>query len=140
MLTAALMLLEELSPLERAVFVLREVLGCAFSEIASALGCSQTACRQLADALCPAGEDGARAARWPRRIDGAENVARALVAIVPPLNRVGITLEHHRADGRPGAVFRDRDGRDLEAGMLLDIADGQVRTIRLGNNPTPDSA
>lgn len=46
--TAALVLLERLSPLERAVFVLREVFGFGFPEIASAVGRSEAACRQLA--------------------------------------------------------------------------------------------
>jgi RNA polymerase sigma-70 factor (ECF subfamily) len=45
---AALLLLEQLTPLERAVFVLREVFGFDFSEIASAVGRSEAACRQLA--------------------------------------------------------------------------------------------
>ncbi|MEV7387740.1 MULTISPECIES: RNA polymerase sigma-70 factor [unclassified Streptomyces] len=45
---AALLLLERLSPLERAVFVLREVFGFAFSEVASAVDRSEAACRQLA--------------------------------------------------------------------------------------------
>lgn len=45
---AALLLLERLSPLERAVFVLREVFGFGFAEIASAVGRSEAACRQLA--------------------------------------------------------------------------------------------
>jgi RNA polymerase sigma-70 factor, ECF subfamily len=45
---AALLLLERLSPLERAVFVLREVFEFSFSEIASAVGRSESACRQLA--------------------------------------------------------------------------------------------
>jgi RNA polymerase sigma-70 factor, ECF subfamily len=45
---AALLLLERLTPLERAVFVLREVFGVGFSEIACAVGRSETACRQLA--------------------------------------------------------------------------------------------
>jgi RNA polymerase sigma-70 factor, ECF subfamily len=45
---AALLLLERLTPLERAVFVLREVFGFDFPEVASALGRSEAACRQLA--------------------------------------------------------------------------------------------
>jgi nucleoside-diphosphate-sugar epimerase/ketosteroid isomerase-like protein len=39
---------ERLSPLERAVFVLREVFAFGFGEIASAVGRSEAACRQLA--------------------------------------------------------------------------------------------
>ena len=45
---AALLLLERLSPLERAVFVLREVFAFGFPEVASAVGRSEEACRQLA--------------------------------------------------------------------------------------------
>src|SRR5215467_7086240 len=45
---AALLLLERLSPLERAVFVLREVFGFGFGEVASAVERSEEACRQLA--------------------------------------------------------------------------------------------
>jgi RNA polymerase sigma-70 factor (TIGR02957 family) len=44
---AALLLMERLSPLERAVFLLREVFAFGFDEIASAVGRSEAACRQL---------------------------------------------------------------------------------------------
>ncbi|WP_018179201.1 RNA polymerase sigma-70 factor [Jongsikchunia kroppenstedtii] len=46
--TAALVLLERLSPLERAVFVLRDVFGFGFADIATTVGRSEDACRQLA--------------------------------------------------------------------------------------------
>jgi RNA polymerase sigma-70 factor, ECF subfamily len=45
---AALLLLEQLSPLERAVFVLRDVFAFEFGEIAEVVGRSPDACRQLA--------------------------------------------------------------------------------------------
>jgi RNA polymerase sigma-70 factor (ECF subfamily) len=45
--TAALLLLERLSPLERAAFVLREVFDFGYPEVASAVGRSESACRQL---------------------------------------------------------------------------------------------
>jgi RNA polymerase sigma-70 factor, ECF subfamily len=45
---AALLMLERLTPLERAVFVLGEVFGFSGPEIASAVGRSEAACRQLA--------------------------------------------------------------------------------------------
>jgi RNA polymerase sigma-70 factor, ECF subfamily len=45
---AALLLLERLTPLERAVFVLRDVFGFGFPEIASVVGRSEAACRKLA--------------------------------------------------------------------------------------------
>ncbi|WP_037623008.1 RNA polymerase sigma-70 factor [Streptomyces aureus] len=44
---AALLLLERLSPLERSVFVLRDVFAFGFDEIAAAVGRSEAACRQL---------------------------------------------------------------------------------------------
>ena len=44
---AALLLLERLSPPERAVFVLREVFGFGYDEIASTVDRSEAACRQL---------------------------------------------------------------------------------------------
>lgn len=44
---AALLLLERLTPLERAAFVLREVFAFGYPEIAAAVGRSEAACRQL---------------------------------------------------------------------------------------------
>ncbi|WP_420114979.1 RNA polymerase sigma factor SigJ [Pseudactinotalea sp.] len=45
---AALLLLERLTPLERAVFVMREVFQFGYDDVAAAVGRSEPACRQLA--------------------------------------------------------------------------------------------
>lgn len=67
-----LLLLETLTPHERAVFVLREVLDLEFAEIAGAVGKSQAACRQL---LHRAREHlASRRRRFPRR-DAQEMLA-----------------------------------------------------------------
>ncbi|MEV7885289.1 sigma factor-like helix-turn-helix DNA-binding protein [Streptomyces sp. NPDC002817] len=123
--TAAVALLEQLSPLERAVFVLSEIFGCDVSEIASAVGCSEAACRRLAGAVSLMCEP----VPWPRRIEGAELVARTLAAIVPALLRIGVTLEQQEISRSPGAVFRDREGRALSS-LALDFLDGRIHSIR----------
>ena len=65
-LSVALMLiLERLSPLERASFLLHDVFGLEFAEVAAALGRGEAACRQLAARATPISTPGARA--FPRR-------------------------------------------------------------------------
>lgn len=177
--TASLLLLERLSPLERAVFVLREVFGFGFADVASAVGRSEAACRQLAvrakqhmeagrprfeadrrererlaarfytamrsgdvdglRALLAAdvqmvGDSGGKAPQWGTGVFGAPNVARVLAATVPYLMEVGAVVEEGPVNGQPGAVFRDRDGRVVNT-MALDIAGGQIQTIRAVINP-----
>jgi RNA polymerase sigma-70 factor, ECF subfamily len=64
---AALLLLERLSPLERAVFVLREVFGFGFPEVGVAVGRSEAACRQLAARARRHMDDGRRRFEADRR-------------------------------------------------------------------------
>ncbi|MGW0771340.1 sigma factor-like helix-turn-helix DNA-binding protein [Streptomyces sp. NPDC002676] len=134
LLTAALLVLERLSPLERAVFVLREAFGCGISDIASAVGCSEAACRQLVAAIAMTSDGGREPLPWPTYIAGAENVARLLAAIVPPLLRVGVTLEERPVDGRPGSLFRDRTGKVLNA-LALDSSEGRNSELQLVITP-----
>jgi RNA polymerase sigma-70 factor (ECF subfamily) len=176
---AALLLLERLSPLERAVFVLREVLGFGFAEIASAVDRSEDACRQLAvrarrhmDAGRPRFEadrrardelaarffeamrDGAldglrdllaadvqliadgggKAPQLARGLVGADNVARVLHAMVPPMVDVGVRFERHEVNGQPGLIIRDGEGRVLTV-WSLDVLDGRIQYIRAVLNP-----
>ncbi|MFF9024360.1 RNA polymerase sigma-70 factor [Streptomyces eurythermus] len=176
---AALLLLERLSPLERAVFVLREVFDFGFPEIAEAVDRSEAACRQLLvrarrhmaegrprfeadrterDALASrffdalregdviglrdllaadvsmAGDGGGKAPQLARSVLGAENVARLLASVFPQLAGIGVTCEPHQVNGQPGAVFRDPEGRVLNA-VALDVLDGRIQAIRIVVNP-----
>jgi RNA polymerase sigma-70 factor (ECF subfamily) len=126
---AALSLLERLTPLQRAVFVLRQVFDCAPARAAAAVGCSEATYHHIATAVSrTTGTDG-RLPSWPPHIAGADHVARALAAIVPALTGVGITMEPHQAGHCQGAVFRDHAGQPLGA-LDLDVLDGRISRIR----------
>ncbi|MEV6117788.1 RNA polymerase sigma-70 factor [Streptomyces sp. NPDC052109] len=176
---ASLLLLERLSPLERAVFVLREVFAFGFPEIASAVGRSEAACRQLAvrarrhmdagrprfeagreereelaerffDALKEGNVEGLRALlaadasivadsggkapRFAQGFFGADQVCRMLAGVVRPFLGIGGRMEPRQVNGRPGAVFRDRDGKVVNT-WTLEVLDGRIQTIRAVNNP-----
>ncbi|MFF2008256.1 RNA polymerase sigma-70 factor [Streptomyces sp. NPDC058195] len=176
---AALVLLERLSPLERAVFLLREVFAFGFDEVAEAVGRSEAACRQLlvrarrhmaagrprfaADSgerqelarrffealragdvaglqrllaadVQMVGDGGGKAPQLARAVTGARSVARLLGTFFPRLFCTGATCEPCEVNGQPGAVFRDRDGRVLNA-MVLDVVGGRVETVRGVLNP-----
>jgi RNA polymerase sigma-70 factor (ECF subfamily) len=176
---AALLLLERLNPIERAVFVLREVFGFSFPEIAGAVGKSETACRQhavrarrhmeagrprfeadrkkreelaerffdafregdvdglrefLAADASMVGDSGGKAPQWGAGIHSARNVARVLASLVKPFIQIGGIIETREVNGQPGAIFRERDGKVISA-WSLDIADGQIQTIRAVLNP-----
>jgi RNA polymerase sigma-70 factor (ECF subfamily) len=176
---AALLLLERLTPLERAVFVLREVFGFDFPEVAAAVGRSEPACRQLAvrarrhmnagrprfeadrkereelasrffdalregdveslrellaDDVQMVGDAGGKAPQWGKSIIGVENVARVLASTIPWFVQIGGTIERHELNGQPGAIFRDRDNKVLNA-VVLDVLDGRIQIVRSVINP-----
>ncbi|MDT7847524.1 sigma factor-like helix-turn-helix DNA-binding protein [Streptomyces justiciae] len=134
LLTAALLVLERLSPLERAVFVLREAFGCSVEETAAAVGCSPEACGQLVAAIATTSDGDRDPLPWPTYIAGTQNVARLLAAIVPPLRRIGVTVENRVVNGRPGSVFRDRTGRVLNA-LTLGVHEDRIEEVHLVVNP-----
>jgi hypothetical protein len=187
---AMLVVLETLSPLERAVFVLREAFGMPYAEIAEILGRKEEAVRQLARrarehvqergsrfeadqaaqrrvterfleatssgdletlmrVLAPGvtlmADGGGRALAPRRPVRGAEKVARFLLSVATEertarfLQSVGaepsLDVRVHLAqiNGGPGIVVAV-GGRPISA-LVLDVADGLVRTIHLVANP-----
>jgi RNA polymerase sigma-70 factor (ECF subfamily) len=80
------------------------------------------------------GDGGGKAPQLPRTIFGADNVARVLASFSPWFVRIGGELERHEVNGQPGAIFRDRDHRVLNA-LTLDVLDGRIQAIRGVINP-----
>lgn len=81
-----------------------------------------------------ASDGGGKAPQAARAAVGAGNVARLLAAVVPLLARVDVTFEPYEVNARPGAVFRDRDGKVLQI-LALDVLDGRIQDIRAVINP-----
>lgn len=173
---AMLVVLETLSPLERAVFVLREVFGFGYAEIAEATGRSQPAIRQVAhrarghvqarrprvatpdvshdevagrfllaartgdlqqlmDVLAPDAvlltDGGGKVRAALRPIEGADKVARFLLAVAPPETRLDI--EWSTVNGAPAALVLV-DGR-LDSVASVDTEGDRVTRIYLVRNP-----
>ncbi len=177
---ALLVLLESLSPLERAVFLLREVFEYGYDDIASVVGKREENCRQIAlrarrhvearkprfeasrgrreelarrfflavgegdteglvgllaaDAVSYA-DGGGKTQTFTRPVSGRARVARAFLEFGTWLEILGaVGMRPAEVNGQPGALFLDHDGRVVLV-VSLDIADGQVQTIRAITNP-----
>ncbi|MGE5290593.1 MAG: RNA polymerase sigma-70 factor [Micromonosporaceae bacterium] len=173
---AVMVVLETLTPLERAVFVLREVFGYGYDELAASLGRSEASVRQLAHrarehvqarrprfepgreeqrrvteeflSACVGGDlgrlistlapgvrliaDSGGKARAPRRvIVGARKVARFLLAVAG--DAAGLEIRVADVNGGTGLIGFDA-GRPAVA-VIFEIADGQVQSLYLVNNP-----
>jgi RNA polymerase sigma-70 factor (ECF subfamily) len=176
---AFLLLLERLSPVERAVFLLHDVFGYGYDEVADIVGKSEDNCRQLAlrarrhvserkprfeasrgkreelasrffaavgggdmDGLVAMlaqdavvyGDSGGTRPSWPRPIAGRDHVGRLLLGLSEQIRQVGIEIAPAEVNGQPGALFLDAEGRLVNV-FVLDIADGQVQTVRSVINP-----
>ena len=176
---AFLVLLESLSPTERAVFLLHEVFGYDYAEIAGITGKSEPNCRQilararrhvdegkprfepsreqrdqvarrffaatqggdlngLLELLDPDvvvyGDGGGKAWAGRHPIAGAVQVARFMLGLGRRAPALGARIELTWVNGQPGAIVYDPQDRVINA-FALDIADGQVQTIRSVLNP-----
>jgi RNA polymerase sigma-70 factor (ECF subfamily) len=176
---AFLLLLERLSPVERAVFLLHDVFSYGYDEIARIVGKSEDNCRQLAararrhvgehkprfeasrrkredlaarffgavgdgdmDGLVTMlaadvvvyGDSGGTSPSWPRPIVGRDRAARLLNGVAQQIRQAGISIQPAEVNGQPGARLLDPGGR-LVSVFVLDIADGQVQTVRSVINP-----
>ncbi|HZO61333.1 MAG TPA: RNA polymerase sigma-70 factor [Solirubrobacterales bacterium] len=176
---AFLVLLESLSPEQRAVFLLREVFDYPYDQIAEIVGKSEDNVRQLAvrarrhveegrsrfdasreqrdeladrffaaveegeleglEALLAEdvelhGDGGGKAPALARPVFGRDRVARTLQAWWKAGSRFGATARRVDVNGQPGVLLLTPDGQIISV-LALDIADGQVQTLRGIVNP-----
>jgi len=129
---AFLLLLQTLSPLERAVFVLHEVFDTPMPEVSTALGRSEAACRQLLHRARKHVASGRSRRPAPAAAEGA------VVALMTALAQgdldalKGLLLEEVRAEsdhgGRVSAIRRSVTGADAVARLLAGLATKLGRT------------
>ena len=177
---AFLLLLESLSPVERAVFLLHDVFDYGYGEVAQIVHRSEDNTRQLAvrarrhvderkprfevsradrerlavrffdaiedgdvDGLVEMlaadvevhGDGGGTRPSFRNPIFGAsDRVVRLLLGFGRHARERGETIRRVEVNGQPGVTFLDPDG-NLIFVMSIDIADGQVQTIRSVINP-----
>jgi RNA polymerase sigma-70 factor (ECF subfamily) len=150
---AMLVLLESLSPEQRAVLLLHDVFDYGYPEIAGIVGKSEAGVRQqrffeaaeqgdlaglealLASDVQLTGDGGGKVPALARSLHGRNRVARTLItwlrlaACVP-----GVSLRLVEVNGGPGALFLDPQQRLISV-MALDVAGGQITSINSIVNP-----
>jgi RNA polymerase sigma-70 factor, ECF subfamily len=187
-----LLLLDRLSPIERAVVLLHDVIAYEFSEVAEIVGKTQANCWQLAvrargriraerpqfarsndehvSTMAPDGlpnafdevaarflialrrgdlhdmlqllapdvvvysDGGGKAPQWTLPITGLERLGRLLVGVGSQVDQLGLTIERHRINAQPGAIFCDVGGGIVFV-FALDVQEGRVRFVRSIINP-----
>ena len=176
---AFLVLLESLSPEQRAAYLLHDVFDEPYGRIAEIVGTSEQNARQLATRarrhveerrprfeasreqreelatrffaaveegdlegleellahdVVLRGDGGGKAPALAHAVHGRTRVARTLKANLRARKRFGITLHRGEVNGRPGALFFDREGKLISV-MSLDVAEGQIQAVSSIVNP-----
>jgi hypothetical protein len=144
---AMLVLLESLSPEQRAVLLLHDVFDYGYEEIAPIVGKDEGNVRQLAsrarrhlEALLShdvalTGDGGGKVPALARLLRGRSRVARTLLDWVKRLARIpGGSTRPVEVNAGPGALLLD--GQDRLIGVwALDIAGGEIQGVRSIVNP-----
>ena len=151
---AALLLLERLTPLERACRQLavrarhhmdvgrprfeadrreREELAARFFD-AVRDGDVDGLRELLAADVEMVGDGGGKVPGIARGVFGVDNVARGLARLSSVLASIDARVEPHEVNAQPGAILRDRDGKVIST-LTLDMLGGRIQTIRLVANP-----
>jgi RNA polymerase sigma-70 factor (ECF subfamily) len=159
---AFLVLLESLSPVERAVFLLREVFDYPYEDVAQIVGKSETNCRQIfgrarhhlgahraryeassehSEALLQSflvaardGDGGGKATAIRQPLYGRDRVATFIIGLFKQAPQLGVTVEPVLVNGGPGIITHDPEGKVISV-LSFEILDGVVQTVRGIVNP-----
>ena len=158
---AFLVVLEQLTPVERAAFVLREVFDYDYAQIAEIVDRSEAKCRQLVTRAKTHLEtrrprfdpdEAARDALLDRFLAAAEegNVGALEEMLAKDAALWGdgggkvtrsrreldpeLVSERVHVNGQPGRIMRRTDGGVCDV-LSIDVTDGRVQTIRIVRNP-----
>lgn len=134
---AMLVLLERLTPTERAVFVLRETLGFDYPEIAELLDKRETNCRKLMRrARSKMGISEEEMVAAPRPIQTRDHVARFLAGAFGSITSYylgSLQFEFAPLNGDTGIVLRSGD--EKHAAMFIQFRCGKLARIYVVRNP-----
>ena len=130
---AFLVVLESMTPAERVAFILHDVFGYPFTEIARIVGRTPAACRQLASSgrrrIRAAHPPAAPAALHP--IEGAEQIARYLADITA--RAPALTILERTVNGQPGLIAQ-HDGATVTV-FAFDVTGDHITRIWAVRNP-----
>ena len=121
--TAFLLLLERLTPEQRAVLLLRDVFDLSFAEVAEILGRTEESCRQLLSRRGVA-----------RVLSGPVEVARMVSAAVRRVIELDAELEPTWVGSQPAVLIVDPEGA-LVGVWSLDVDRAEVRAVHGVVNP-----
>jgi RNA polymerase sigma-70 factor (ECF subfamily) len=79
-------------------------------------------------------DTGGKVPQWGRGVIGAQKVSQIIASMIPPFLRIGGKIESQVVNGQPGAIFRDRDDRVINA-WIFEVHEGRIETIRTVLNP-----
>lgn len=136
---AFLILLEQLPPAERAVFLLHDVFAYDYAEVAAFLGKSEIACRQLFSRAKKHLSD--RRPRFPASPETQKQLLSSFSQAVRSgemdalmsLLAEAVTFWADRGSNIPGAAMQPITGREVVARFLLETGSGVWRSLPQGS-------
>jgi RNA polymerase sigma-70 factor (ECF subfamily) len=135
---AFLLLLERLTPVERAAFQLHDVFGYGYEELVRILSKSEASCRQIVHRARRHINDvlgwGRQANAALRPLHGAMTVARFVLGAIAKSVPKDVSMNIELVNGQPSVVYRTAEG---SAGCVVSavVTDERITEVLIVTNP-----